>query len=118
MRLYEKPAHVLHDMLAKKEITAVELTQDVLARMDETEGQVQAYRTVTRESALAQAEAVDKKSREIEEGSVHHMGSWYERFYNGAVGEEGYREKMQEIRDYFKNRPAVMERLIEKYDGT
>ena len=61
MRLYEKPAHVLHDMLAQKEITAAELTRDVLARLDETEGQVQAYLTVTRESALAQAEAVDKK---------------------------------------------------------
>ena len=61
MRLYEKPAHVLHDMLAQKEITAAELTRDVLARLDETESQVQAYLTVTRESALAQAEAVDKK---------------------------------------------------------
>ena len=48
LRLYEKPAHVLHDMLAQKEITAAELTRDVLARLDETEGQVQAYLTVTR----------------------------------------------------------------------
>ena len=67
MRLYEKPAHVLHDMLAQKEITAAELTRDVLARLDETEGQVQAYLTVTRESALAQAEAVDKKIASGEE---------------------------------------------------
>lgn len=61
MRLYEKPAHVLHDMLVKKEITAVELTEDVLARIDEVEGDVKAYLTITRDEALAQARAVDEK---------------------------------------------------------
>ena len=61
MRLYDKPAHVLHDMLVNKEITSVELTQDVLSRIDEVEGDVEAYLTVTREEALNQAEAVDKK---------------------------------------------------------
>ena len=40
MRLYDKPAHVLHDMLLIKEISAVELTKDVLARIDEVEGNV------------------------------------------------------------------------------
>lgn len=49
MRLYEKPAHVLHDMLVNKEITSVELTQDVLQRIDEVEGDVEAYLTITRE---------------------------------------------------------------------
>ena len=43
VRLYEKPAHVLHDMLVNKEITSVELTEDVLARIDEVEGDVKAY---------------------------------------------------------------------------
>lgn len=61
MRLYEKPAHVLHDMLVNKEITSVELTEDVLARIDEVEGDVKAYLTVTRETALEQARAVDAK---------------------------------------------------------
>lgn len=61
MRLYDKPAHVLHDMLVNKEITSVELTQDVLIRIDEVEGDVEAYLTITRAEALAQAEAVDKK---------------------------------------------------------
>ena len=42
MRLYEQPAHVLHDMLVNKEITSVELTKDVLARIDEVEGDVKA----------------------------------------------------------------------------
>ncbi|MGL5270122.1 MAG: Asp-tRNA(Asn)/Glu-tRNA(Gln) amidotransferase subunit GatA [Selenomonadaceae bacterium] len=61
MRLFDKPAHVLHDMLVKKEITAVALTQDVLDRIDEVDGEVKAYLTVTREDALVQAAAVDAK---------------------------------------------------------
>lgn len=61
MRLYEKPAHVLHDMLVNKEITAVALTEDVLKRIDEIEGDVKAYLTITRDEALAQAKAVDEK---------------------------------------------------------
>jgi aspartyl-tRNA(Asn)/glutamyl-tRNA(Gln) amidotransferase subunit A len=48
-------------MLVKKEITAVALTQDVLDRIDEVDGEVKAYLTVTRETALAQAAAVDAK---------------------------------------------------------
>ncbi len=61
MRLYDKPAHVLHDMLVKKEISSTELTQDVLARIDEVEGDVNAYLTLTREQAMEQAAATDKK---------------------------------------------------------
>ena len=61
MSLYEKPAHVLHDMLARSEISARELTEDVLSRMDAVEGDVGAYLLETREGALAQADAVDAK---------------------------------------------------------
>lgn len=61
MRLYEKPAHVLHDMLVHKEITSVELTNELFSRIDEVEGKVQAYLSQTREEALAQAKAVDEK---------------------------------------------------------
>lgn len=61
MSLYEKPAHVLHDMLARNEISARELTEDVLSRMDAVEGDVGAYLLETREGALAQADAVDAK---------------------------------------------------------
>ena len=48
-------------MLEKKEITALELTKDVLTRIDEVEGDVGAYLTLTRDEALAAAETVDKK---------------------------------------------------------
>lgn len=67
MKLFEQPAHVLHDMLINKEITSLELTQAVLARIDEVEGDVQAYLTITREEALAQAKAVDEKIAKGEE---------------------------------------------------
>ena len=61
MKLFEQPAHVLHDMLVNKEITSLELTEAVLARIDEVEGDVKAYLTITRDEAVAQAKAVDEK---------------------------------------------------------
>lgn len=61
MKLFDQPAHVLHDMLVKKEITSLELTEAVLSRIDEVEGDVKAYLTITRDEALAQAKAVDEK---------------------------------------------------------
>lgn len=61
MKLFEQPAHVLHDMLVNKEITSLELTEAVLARIDEVEGDVKAYLTVTRDEAIAKAKAVDEK---------------------------------------------------------
>ena len=67
MTLFEQPAHVLHDMLVNKEITSLELTEAVLARIDEVEGDVQAYLTVTRDEAIAQAKAVDEKIARGEE---------------------------------------------------
>lgn len=61
MKLFEQPAHVLHDMLVNKKITSLELTEAVLARIDEVEGDVKAYLTITRDEAIAQAKAVDEK---------------------------------------------------------
>ncbi|MBE8953898.1 MAG: Asp-tRNA(Asn)/Glu-tRNA(Gln) amidotransferase subunit GatA [Quinella sp. 1Q7] len=61
MNLYDKTAHELHDLLAAKEISAAELTADVLARVDELEDTIGAYLTVTRDKALADAQAVDEK---------------------------------------------------------
>ena len=61
MKLYAKPAHELHEMLLKKEISSTELTKDVLARMDETEDKIRAYITETRETALQAAAATDEK---------------------------------------------------------
>ncbi len=54
-------------MLTRGEIGARELTEDVLARMDAAEPQVGAYLLETRETALAQADAVDAKIAAKEE---------------------------------------------------
>ena len=67
MQLYDKPAHVLHEMLKNKEISAVELTKAVQARADEVEGKVQAYLLETRDSALKTAADVDAKIARGEE---------------------------------------------------
>ena len=61
MELFKKTASELSELLAKKEISAVELTKDVLARTEAVDEKVGAYITVTEETALAQAEAVDAK---------------------------------------------------------
>ncbi len=61
MKLYNKSAHELHELLVKKEISSTELTKSVLERLDETEGKIHAYITETRETALNQASVVDKK---------------------------------------------------------
>lgn len=61
MELFKYTAHQLHEKLVSKEISAVELTQSVLDRVDAVEKDVQAYITQTREGALAQAKVVDEK---------------------------------------------------------
>ena len=58
--LYKKSAHELHELLVKKEISAAELTQNVLNRIDKTEGKVAAYMKVMPDEALAAAKAIDE----------------------------------------------------------
>jgi len=70
MALYEKTAAELSGMLAKKEISAVELVKDVFARTRATEDKVQGYITLTEETALAKAEEVDKRRAAGEEMSA------------------------------------------------
>ena len=59
MELFNKTAHELHAMLVNKEISAVEITKDVISRMEATDDKVKAYITKTAEYALAQAANVD-----------------------------------------------------------
>lgn len=59
--MVESTIHELHDKLIAKQISAVELTQTVLARIEAVEGQVKSYITVMADSALAQAAQVDAK---------------------------------------------------------
>lgn len=51
----------LHEKLIAGEITSVALTEEYLERIDSQDGEIGAYLTVMKESALAQARAVDEK---------------------------------------------------------
>jgi len=66
MKLFDLPAHQLHEMLKSKEISAVELCMDVFARIKDVEGKVKAYVTLTEDVALSQAKEVDRKIKEGE----------------------------------------------------
>ena len=61
MDLYKLTAHELHEKLVNKEVSSVELTNAVIARVDAVEDQVNAYVTLDKENALAQAAKVDTK---------------------------------------------------------
>ena len=61
MDLYKKTAHELHEMLIKKEISAVELSEDVIKQIDEQEEKIGAYVKITKEEALKSAKAIDEK---------------------------------------------------------
>ena len=61
MKLYELTAHELHDKLVNKELSSVELTNALYARIDEVEAKVNAYVTLDKENALLQAAKVDAK---------------------------------------------------------
>ncbi|MGE4283614.1 MAG: Asp-tRNA(Asn)/Glu-tRNA(Gln) amidotransferase subunit GatA [Clostridia bacterium] len=60
MELYQLTVHEARDLLRKKEISSVELTQAVLDRIKTIDAKVQGYLTVTAERALKNAEEVDK----------------------------------------------------------
>ena len=61
LNLNEKTAHELHELLTTRKISAVELAEDVLKNIDESEKKINAYLTVTKENALETAKAVDEK---------------------------------------------------------
>ena len=61
MELFELTAHELSGKIRAREISAREVTQSVLDRVEAVEGRVASFVTVTREGALAQADAVDAK---------------------------------------------------------
>lgn len=60
-KLYDKSLTELHNLLVSKEITATDLTKDTLARIKETEKDVDAFITISEEQALAVAKGIDLK---------------------------------------------------------
>ncbi|HEL2686032.1 TPA: Asp-tRNA(Asn)/Glu-tRNA(Gln) amidotransferase subunit GatA [Streptococcus suis] len=61
MTFNNKTIDELHDLLVKKEISAVELTKATLEDIKSREGAVDAFLTITEDVALAQAAALDEK---------------------------------------------------------
>lgn len=60
----------LHEKLVKGEVTSVQLTEDYFARIESQDATIGAYLTLMKESALAQARAVDEKIKNGEEIGV------------------------------------------------
>lgn len=61
MTFNNKTIDELHDLLVKKEISAVELTKATLEDIKSREGAVDAFLTIAEDAALAQAAALDEK---------------------------------------------------------
>ena len=68
--LNTKTISELSNMLAAEECTSVDIVNDVLAAIDARDGQVGAYLTLDRESALEQAKAADEARAAGQTGSL------------------------------------------------
>ena len=64
MTLHALTIHELREMLASGQVSAVEVTRDVLDRIEKVEDKVKAYITLDPELALQQAETADKKLKD------------------------------------------------------
>ena len=70
MNLYEKTAHELHELLTNKKISALELTKDLFARIEEKDSEIGAYLELTKTQAEDAAKKVDEKISRGEEISA------------------------------------------------
>ncbi|MDR0691258.1 MAG: Asp-tRNA(Asn)/Glu-tRNA(Gln) amidotransferase subunit GatA [Streptococcaceae bacterium] len=65
--LHKKSLSELHGLLVKKEVSATEITQDVLKRMKKIEPTVEAFLTIDEDNALKRAEKIDTEGITEEE---------------------------------------------------
>jgi aspartyl-tRNA(Asn)/glutamyl-tRNA(Gln) amidotransferase subunit A len=70
MNPYELTIHAASDLLARGELSSVELTQAVLDRIVAVDNQIKAYLTITPEVALEQAEEADRRRAQGENGPL------------------------------------------------
>jgi aspartyl-tRNA(Asn)/glutamyl-tRNA(Gln) amidotransferase subunit A len=70
MELYELTIHELLDKLRTGETTSAAITASVFERIDAVEGDVHAYITLMRESALAEAAQADERIKKGEMGPL------------------------------------------------
>lgn len=60
MKIYDLTAHEMRDMLRRKELSSVELTEGIFERIENVEEKIGAFITLTRAEALLEASAVDE----------------------------------------------------------
>jgi len=68
--LHRLTIHQAHELLRKGEVSAVELAESVLARIEECDQEIKAYITVTPEVALEQAARADERIAKGEAGPL------------------------------------------------
>lgn len=61
MELYEKYAYQLSDMLKNKECSSTEITKSVFNRIEAVESKIDAYVTLQKDNAIAQAAKIDQE---------------------------------------------------------
>ena len=67
LELYKLTIHEANKLLSNREISAKQLAESVLKRIEEIEGKVNAFNTITAEEALKNADAIDKLIQQGEE---------------------------------------------------
>jgi len=70
MDLYRLTIHEAHELLAKGEVTSVELTSAVFDRIEQIEDKVGAYITLVKDRAMAEAKAADEIIRQGKGGRL------------------------------------------------
>jgi aspartyl-tRNA(Asn)/glutamyl-tRNA(Gln) amidotransferase subunit A len=70
MEIYLLPAHRLHELLKRKEVTCRQVTESVLRRIEKVEGQIHAYITLTPDLAMEQATSADARFQKGEAGPL------------------------------------------------
>ena len=63
MTLFSKTIHELHSMLKSGETTSSEITESVFSRIEEVDGKIQSYLTLTRDQAMEAAGQADERYR-------------------------------------------------------
>ncbi len=70
MKLYQLTAHELQEMLRRREVTSVEITEAVLRRIEAVEPKIHAFITVTADLAMEQARQADARRQSGDAGSL------------------------------------------------
>lgn len=58
---FRQTIHELHSLLTSKQLSSVELTEAVYARINQVEDKIKAFVTLTKDEALRQARAADER---------------------------------------------------------